>query len=63
MTCGTVITQKCDHDGNPIGHQDNNPILDMHLYDVDFPDVEVTPLTVNLIVQAMYSRHDVDSNE
>ncbi len=52
---GTVKVQKQDLDGNPIGCQSDNPILDTWLYYVKFPDGEVTPLTANAIVQAMLS--------
>ncbi len=54
---------KQDLDGNLIGHQLDNPILDTHLYDVEFPDGEVTPLTAISIVQAMYAQRDINRNE
>ncbi len=44
-----------DLDGNPIGHQSNNPILDSHQYDIEFPNGEMTPLTANMIAQALYA--------
>ncbi len=53
MMRGTVRVHKRDLDGNPIGCRSDNPILDTHLYDVEFPDGEVTPLTANAIAQAM----------
>ncbi len=37
--------------------------MDTQLYDVKFPDGEVTPLTANAIVQAMYAQCDVSRNE
>ncbi len=61
--CGTVKARKRDLDGNPIGCQSDNPILDTQLYDVKFPNGEVTPLTANAIAQAMYAQCDVDGNE
>ncbi len=63
MMHGTVKARKRDPDGNPIGCQSDNPILDNQLYDVKFPDGEVTPLTANVIAQAMYAQCDVDRNE
>ncbi len=63
MMCGTVKAQKWDLDGNPIGCQSDNPILDIRLYDVKFPNGEVTPLTANATVQAIYAQCNVDRNE
>ncbi len=40
-----------------------NPILDTRLYDVDFLDSKVTPLTANAIAQAMYAQCNKDQNE
>jgi len=37
-----VIARKRDHDGNPIGKANNNPILDTRLYQVIFPDGETS---------------------
>ncbi len=47
LVCGTVKVHKRDPDGNPIGCQSDNPILDTQLYDVEFSDGEVTPLTAS----------------
>ncbi len=63
MMSGTVRARKRDLDGNPIGCRSDNPILDTRLYDIEFPDGEVTPLTANAIAQAMYAQCDVDRNE
>ncbi len=41
---GTVRAFKQGLDGNPIGCWSDSPILDMHLYDMEFPDGEVTPV-------------------
>ncbi len=41
----------------------DNPILDTQLYDIEFLDGEVTPLTANAIAQAMYAQCDIDSNK
>ncbi len=54
---------KQDLNGNPIGHQSDNPILDKQLYDIEFPNEEVNPLKANAITQAMYAQCDVDRNE
>ncbi len=58
--CGTVKACKRDLGGNPIGLQSDNSILDTQLYNVEFPNGEVTPLTANSIVQAMYVQCDID---
>ncbi len=63
MMQGTVKPRKRDLDGNPIGCQSDKPILDTRLYDVEFPDGEVAPLTANAIAQAMYTQCNVDGNE
>lgn len=63
MTCCTVKAHKQDLDGNPIGCRSDNPILDTCLYDMKFPDGEVTLLRANMIAKAMYSQCDVDGNE
>ncbi len=63
MMCGTVKAQKRDLDGNLIRRRSDNQILDTQLYDVEFPDREVTPLTTNAIAQAMCAQCDIDRNE
>ncbi len=63
MMQGTMKACKRDLDGNPIGRWLDNPILDTRLYDVEFPDGEVTLLMANAIAQAMYVQCNVDGNE
>ncbi len=63
MICGTVKACKQDLDSNSIGCRSNNSILDICLYDIEFPDGEVILLTANMIAQAMYAQCDVDRNE
>ena len=41
---GKVIGRSVDKDGNVSGKQHNNPILDMRLYDVQFPDESIDKL-------------------
>ncbi len=60
---GTVIAQKHDCDGNHFCCWANNPILDMHMYDLEFPNGKVTPLSANLIAQAMNAQYHVNGNE
>ncbi len=54
MASGSVKEQKPDHDGNPIELWSDNPILNTCLYDIEFPDGEIIPLTANALAQAMY---------
>lgn len=38
LVCGTVKVCMHDHDGNPIGCQSDNIIIDPCLFDIQFPD-------------------------
>ena len=53
MARGQVICQKHDANGNPIGRSNQNPILDTHLYEVEFPGGEMTELAANIIAESM----------
>ena len=59
MPRGCMICQKHDADGNPIGRSNQNPILDTCLYEVEFPQGEMTELTANIIAESMYAQCDV----
>ena len=52
-----------DNNGNPIGHANDNPILDTREYIVKFDDSDVTELTANLIAELMYAQCDPDGNQ
>ena len=41
LTCGTVIGQKCNAQGDPIGHTNSNPILDSCVYGMEFNNGKV----------------------
>ena len=60
---GKVVSRKRDVDGNPIGREHQNPILDSRQYEVEFPDGEVTELTANVIAERMYAQCDKDGND
>ena len=62
MARGKVICRKCDEE-NPIGLANNNPILDIRQYEVNFADGEVTELTVNVIAEVMFVQCNEDGNE
>jgi hypothetical protein len=55
---GTVKSRKRDLDGNPVGIANQNPILDTHECEVEFPDGSVDVLSVNMIAEAMYAQID-----
>ncbi len=63
MMHGNVRAHIWDCDGNPICHRSNNPIIDTHLYVIEFPSREVTLLTAHIIVQVMFAQCDVDGNK
>ncbi len=60
---GRVTVRKRNQDGNPIGHANDNPILDTRSYIVDFDDGEQTELTANKIAESLYSQYDPDGNQ
>ena len=55
---GTVLRRKRDHDGNPVGRSNPNPLLDTREYEVEFPDGSAEILTANAIAEALYSQVD-----
>ena len=63
MARGRVVRRKRDADGNLVWRANTNPILDSRVYEVEFPDGEVTALTANVIADAMFSQCDEDGNE
>ncbi len=60
---GTAVSHKQDAEGNVIGRAHDNPILDSHLYNIEFADGKATTLTANVIAKAMYAQCDPDRNE
>jgi hypothetical protein len=60
---GTVIGQKRDARGGPIGNTNANPIMYSRIYRVEFDDGDVCELTVNIIADSMYASWDADGNE
>ena len=53
MQRGIVRKRKRDVDGNPMGRENQNPILDTRLYEVEFPDGRTEELAANAIALAM----------
>ena len=60
---GQVVCRKHYADGNPIGTSNQNPILDTHLYEVEFPGGEMTKLAMNIIAESMYAQCDLNGND
>jgi hypothetical protein len=63
MVKGHVTARKYDRDSNPIGHANNNPILDTRSYIVDFDDGDQNKLIANMIAESLYLQCDPDSNQ
>ena len=61
-TC-QVVCQNHDVGGNPIGRYNQNPTLDTHLYEVEFPRGEKTEFEANIIAALICAKCDVDGNE
>jgi hypothetical protein len=53
-----VCNKKTDHDGNPIGHYNTNPLLDTHVYEVAFPDGHCEEYAANIVAENIYSQVD-----
>ncbi len=53
---GTVIGQKRDARGNPIGNANANPIMDSRIYRIEFDNGNVCELTANVIAESVYAQ-------
>ena len=60
---GQVVHWKHDANGNPIGRSNQNPIMDTHLYDMEFTGGEMTELAANINAESMYTQCDIDWNK
>jgi hypothetical protein len=60
---GSMTACKRDQDCNPVGHANDNPILDTRPYIVDFDDGDQTELTANMIAESLYSQCDPNGNQ
>ncbi len=63
MVKGRVTEGKRDRDGNPVGHANDNPILDTRSYIIDFDDGSQTELTATMIAESLYSQCDPVGNQ
>jgi hypothetical protein len=55
---GTIVSQKRDAHGNPVGRTNPNPILDTRIYQVTFPDGDTAEYSANIIAESLYSQVD-----
>ncbi len=53
-----MTAHKRDQDGNPVGHANDNPILDTRSYIADFNYGDQTEFTANMIAESLYSQCD-----
>ena len=60
MVSGTMKSQVKDHEGDPIGIANCNPILDTRVYEVEFTDGGQVELGGNVIEECMYAQCDVE---
>lgn len=51
-----------DKDGLPIGTANDNPILDSHVYEVEFPDGHKAALSANVIAENLFAQVDREGN-
>ena len=62
MAMGRVTKRSHDPDGDLLGTDNNNPIIDTRQYIVEFDDVCDTELVANLIASNMYAQCDPNRN-
>ena len=63
LVAGTVVGRKRDHDGNPLGKRNPNPILDTRIYEVQFPDGHVLDYAANVIAESIFLQVDDEGNQ
>ena len=51
-----------DADGIPIGTVNENPILDSHMYEVEYQDGTKASLAANYIVENLFTQIDQEGN-
>lgn len=55
---GTVENRKRDANGSLSGKANSNPLLDTHLYEVEFPDGDMQEHAANVIAESTCSQVD-----
>jgi hypothetical protein len=59
---GQVTQRLQDHNGNPIGLLNSNPIMDTWEYEVSFPDGSINSYPANTIAENIYSHVDQEGH-
>jgi hypothetical protein len=57
-----VLQRKHDKDGNPVGRDSTNPILDTRVYEMQFSDGHIEEYAAYVIAEKLYSQVDEDGN-
>lgn len=60
---GTVVSRKRDSDGMLIGTENQNPILDTRVYNVDFGDGNYGEYSANLLIENINEQVDEDGHQ
>ncbi len=60
---GKVISCKRNADGNTVGQEHDQPILDTQTYDVELNNGTITELKANKIAKCMYAQCDPGGNQ
>ena len=63
LVSGTVKSRVKDHEEDPIGIANRNPILDPMVYEVEFTNGGRVELGPNVITECMYTQCDVEGNQ
>ena len=63
MVSGTVKSRVKDHEGDPVGIDNWNPILDTRVYEVEFTDGGQVELGTNIIAECLYTQCDVEGKQ
>ena len=58
LSMGKVIRQSVDEHGKIIGTYDDNPLLNNHIYEVEFPDGEIKEFAENILAENCLSQVD-----
>jgi hypothetical protein len=60
---GKVKRRKREHDGSLKGTEHPNPMLDIHMYEVELPDRQVAEYSANVIAENMYTQCNAEGNQ
>ena len=58
LSMGKVIRRSVDEHGKLIGTYDDNPVLNSHIYEVEFPDGEIKEFAENILAENCLSQVD-----